>query len=88
MNAEKEKITEFRIHRFDPERNKSYLSVYKVLTRVGMTILDALNYIKDNLDGTLTFRQQCRMGQCGSCGIMVNGKPMLACYTQVLQLGV
>ena len=88
MNAEKEKITEFKIHRFDPERNKSYLSVYKVPTRVGTTILDALNYIKDNLDGTLTFRQQCRMGQCGSCGITVNGKPMLACYTQVLQLGV
>jgi succinate dehydrogenase/fumarate reductase iron-sulfur protein len=87
MNAEKEKITEFRIHRFDPERNKSYLSVYKVPTRVGMTILDALNYIKDHLDGTLTFRQQCRMGQCGSCGITVNGRPMLACYTQVLQLG-
>jgi len=88
MSAEKEKITEFRIHRFDPKRNKSYLSVYKVPTRVGMTILDALNYIKDNLDGTLTFRQQCRMGQCGSCGVTVNGKPMLACYTQVLQLAM
>jgi len=87
MTAEKEKITEFRIHRFDPEGNKSYLSVYKVPTRVGMTILDGLNYIKDNLDGTLTFRQQCRMGQCGSCGVTVNGKPVLACYTQVLQLG-
>ena len=88
MNAEEEKIIEFRIHRFDPDGNESRLSVYKVPTRVGMTILDVLNYIKDNLDGTLTFRQQCRMGQCGSCGITVNGKPMLACYTQVLQLEV
>jgi len=88
MNAEKEKILEFKIHRFDPERNKSYLSVYNLPIRIGMTLLDVLNYIKEKLDGTLTFRQQCRMGQCGSCGITVNGKPMLACYTQVLQLGV
>ena len=83
-----EKIVEFRIQRFDPERNKRYLSTYKVPVRVGMTILDAFLYIKDHLDGSLTFRHQCRMGQCGSCGVVVNGKPMLACYTQVLQLGV
>jgi succinate dehydrogenase/fumarate reductase iron-sulfur protein len=88
MVSEEEKVVEFRIHRFNPERNKRYLSTYMVPVRTGMTILDALLYIKDNLDGTLTFRHQCRMGQCGSCGIMVNGKPMLACYTQVLQLGV
>lgn len=88
MSSEQEKIVEFKIRRFDPEHNKHYLSTYKVPTRTGMTILDALLYIKDNLDGTLTFRHQCRMGQCGSCGVMVNGKPMLACYTQVLQLGV
>ena len=88
MGSEAEKIIEFKIHRFDPERNRSYLSVYKVPVRVGTTILDALLHIKDNLDGTLTFRHQCRMGQCGSCGVTVNGKPMLACYTQVLQLGV
>ncbi len=88
MNSEKEKIIEFKIHRFEPERNRRYLSTYKVPTFTGMTILDALLYIKDNIDGTLTFRHQCRMGQCGSCGIVVNGKPMLACYTQVLQLGV
>ena len=81
------KVIEFKVQRFDPERNKRYMSTYKVPVRTGMTILDALLYIKDNLDGTLTFRHSCRMGQCGSCGIVVDGKPMLACYTQVLQLG-
>jgi len=88
MSPKKEKIVELKIHRFDPESNKHYISTYNVPTRTGMTILDALLYVKDNLDGTLTFRHQCRMGQCGSCGITVNGKPMLACYNQVLQLGV
>jgi succinate dehydrogenase/fumarate reductase iron-sulfur protein len=80
-------VVEFKIKRFDPERNKRYLSTYRVPVLTGMTILDALLYIKDNLDGTLTFRHSCRMGQCGSCGVWVNGKPMLACYVQVLQLG-
>jgi len=88
MRSKKEKIIKFNIHRFNPENNRHYLSTYKVPARPGMTILDAFLYIKDNVDGTLTFRHQCRMGQCGSCGVVVNGKPMLACYTQVLQLGV
>jgi succinate dehydrogenase/fumarate reductase iron-sulfur protein len=80
------KIVEFKIHRFDPKQKRQYTSTYKVPVRRGTTILDALFYIKDNLDETLTFRHSCGMGICGSCGIMVNDKPALACYTQVLQL--
>jgi succinate dehydrogenase/fumarate reductase iron-sulfur protein len=85
MNS-KDKIIEFVIHRFNPQKKEHYLSTYNVPVRKGMTLLNALMYIKDNLDGTLGFRHSCRMGICGSCGIMVNGKPMLACYTQVLHL--
>jgi succinate dehydrogenase/fumarate reductase iron-sulfur protein len=42
-------------------------------------LLDALNYIKDYIDGTLAYRWSCRMGVCGSCGMMVNGVPRLTC---------
>jgi fumarate reductase iron-sulfur subunit len=42
-------------------------------------ILDALQYIKDSVDGTLSFRWSCHMGVCGSCGMMVNGRPTLTC---------
>jgi len=83
-----EKIVEFKIQRFDPQNKRRYESTYKVPVYKGTTILEGLQYIKDNLDETLTFRHSCRMGICGSCGINVNGKPMLACYTQVLDLGV
>ena len=38
-------------------------------------------YIKDQLDGTLSFRWSCRMGICGSCGMTVNGEPQLTCAT-------
>jgi len=52
---------------------------YEVPFRKDWVILDALNYIKDNLDGTLSYRWSCRMGVCGSCGMMVNGTPVLTC---------
>src|SRR5688572_27556052 len=42
-------------------------------------VLDALNYVKDELDPTLSYRWSCHMAVCGSCGMMVNGEPMLAC---------
>lgn len=51
-----------------------------------MTVLDALNFLKDHEDGSLTFRWSCRMGICGSCGMMVNGKPVLTCQTFVKDL--
>jgi len=88
MSTKVEKIVEFKIRRFDPQGKRHYVSTYKVPIRKGTTLLDSLLYIKDELDETLTFRHSCRMGVCGSCGVNVNGKPMLACYTQVLDLGV
>jgi succinate dehydrogenase/fumarate reductase iron-sulfur protein len=81
-----EKVVEFKIRRFDPQSKGNYVSTYRVPIRKGTTILDSLLYIKDNLDETLTFRHSCRMGICGSCAVNVDGKPMLACYTQVLHL--
>jgi fumarate reductase iron-sulfur subunit len=44
-------------------------------------VLEALQHIKDHLDGSLTFRWSCRMAICGSCGVMVNGVPNLGCRT-------
>jgi fumarate reductase iron-sulfur subunit len=46
-----------------------------------MSVLQGLQYIKDHLDGSLTFRWSCRMAFCGSCGVMVNGAPQLGCRT-------
>jgi fumarate reductase iron-sulfur subunit len=46
-----------------------------------MSVLEGLQTIKDDLDGSLSFRWSCRMAICGSCGVMINGKPRLACNT-------
>ncbi|MCH8808197.1 MAG: hypothetical protein IH986_19205 [Planctomycetes bacterium] len=52
---------------------------YEVPYQSEWVVLDALNWIKDELDGSLTYRWSCRMGVCGSCGMMVNGLPKLTC---------
>jgi len=47
------------------------------------SMLDALGYIKDEVDSSLAYRWSCRMAVCGSCGMMFNGVPKLACETFV-----
>lgn len=54
---------------------------FEVPCRQDWVVLDALNYIKDQVDGSLSYRWSCRMGVCGSCGMMVNGEPKLTCAT-------
>lgn len=70
------------VFRYQPETDSQPIfRSYEVPFRKDWVILDALNYIKDNLDGTLSYRWSCRMGVCGSCGMMVNGTPVLTCAT-------
>jgi fumarate reductase iron-sulfur subunit len=70
------------VTRFQPEQDASpSFQVYEVPLRKEWVILDALNHIKDCVDGSLTYRWSCRMGICGSCGMMVNGEPKLTCAT-------
>jgi fumarate reductase iron-sulfur subunit len=57
------------------------LQTYDVPYREDWVVLDAINYIKDEIDGTLAYRWSCRMGVCGSCGMMINGVPKLSCAT-------
>ena len=50
-------------------------------------VLDALLYVRENLDPSLGFRYSCRAGMCGSCAVVVNGKEALACQTAIGTLG-
>jgi fumarate reductase iron-sulfur subunit len=54
---------------------------YRVPFTDDMSVLQGLQYIKDHLDGTLTFRWSCRMAICGSCGMMIGAEPKLACMS-------
>ena len=70
------------VTRFSPEQDKEpSVQSFDVPLRKEWVVLDALNYVKDKVDGSLSFRWSCRMGVCGSCGMMVNGEPKLTCAT-------
>lgn len=72
----------FDITRYRPgEDERPFVQSYDVPYHSDWVVLDALNYLKDEVDGTLSYRWSCRMGVCGSCGMMVNGVPSLTCAT-------
>ncbi len=78
----------FRIRRFDPASGRDpYWEDYRLVCAPGMTVLDALRQLKESAAPTLAWRSSCRMGVCGSCGMVINGRPRLACHTQVSELG-
>ena len=76
------------VFRYDPEKgDKPFMQAYEVpLSGSGMKLLDALNYIKWKLDGTLTYRRSCGEGVCGSDGLNINGINGLACITPIAGL--
>lgn len=70
------------IFRYQPEGDAApRFQSYEVPYREDWVVLDGINHIKDRLDGSLTYRWSCRMGVCGSCGMMINGVPKLSCAT-------
>lgn len=72
------------LRRFDPEKDDEPLwKRYELQVEPGMTVLDALHRIKETQDSSLAFRFSCRMGVCGSCAMVINGKAGLACNTQI-----
>jgi succinate dehydrogenase / fumarate reductase, iron-sulfur subunit len=79
------RLREFRIYRWTPDDDENpRLDTYYVnLDDCGPMILDALNWIKNKVDPTLTYRRSCREGICGSCSMNINGQNGLACTTSI-----
>ncbi len=81
------KTITFEVLRYQPEKaNEPYFESWTIPYTDDMSILQGLQYIKDYLDGSLTYRWSCRMAICGSCGMMVNGVPNLGCRTFIRDL--
>ena len=73
-------LREFKVYRWNPDDGKNPgIDTYYVNTHdCGPMILDALIWIKNNVDPTLTFRRSCREGVCGSCAMNIDGTNTLA----------
>ncbi len=80
-------MAKFRIKRYNPEKQSDpYYEEFDYDIPEGATLLDCLNHIKWNMDGTLTYRMSCRSAICGSCGMKGNGHALLACQKQAAHL--
>ena len=75
------RLREYRIYRWNPDEgdNPRVDTYYVDMDDCGPMVLDALIWIKNNVDPTLTFRRSCREGICGSCAMNIDGTNTLAC---------
>ena len=79
----------FKILRSDRKRpdERPRFQTYRVKVIPGLTVLAVLMRIRDEIDGTLSFRSSCRSAVCGSCAMVINGRIDLACRTQAASFG-
>jgi fumarate reductase (CoM/CoB) subunit B len=72
------------IFRFDPRKDEApRYQTFTIPYQDNLTVLDALNYVKEERDSSLSFRQSCRSAICGSCAVRVNKRSCLACRTRI-----
>jgi succinate dehydrogenase / fumarate reductase iron-sulfur subunit len=77
----------FHVRRFEPGKDREpHWEDYRIEVLPGMTVLDGLWKVKELSAPSLAWRSSCRMGICGSCGMLINGRPRLACNTQIGEL--
>lgn len=83
------RLKSFEIYRYEPDSGENpRLDTFEVdLDDCGPMVLDALIWIKSNVDSTLTFRRSCREGVCGSCAMNMDGTNWLACTRFISDLG-
>jgi len=76
-----------RIARFNPNTDQdTKFMEFKIPVKKWTTVLEAILYVKSNFDHSVAVRYSCRQATCGSCGMVINGKPRLACFTKISEL--
>ena len=88
QDENKPRILKVSILRFDPHDPEDFphMETFEIEEADGMTIYIVLNMIREHHDNSLKFDFVCRAGICGSCSMLVNGRPMLACRTLTKKL--
>jgi len=77
-----------KVKRYDPEKDaRPYWAEYRVDARSTDRVLDVLNHVKWEVDGSLGFRRSCAHGICGSDAMLINGVNRLACKLLVKDVG-
>ena len=92
MNAttqSKGRLLKISVLRYNPQdpASEPYMQTFELEETDGMTLFIALNEIREKQDGSLQFDFVCRAGVCGSCAMLIDGRPGLACRTLTKALG-
>ena len=92
MNAttqSKGRLLKISVLRYNPQDSTSEprMQTFELEETDGMTLFIALNEIREKQDGSLQFDFVCRAGVCGSCAMLIDGRPGLACRTLTKALG-
>ena len=86
-NSTSSKTITLRISRFNPAHDESSKFMdFEVPYEKWTTVLDAILDVKQRFDHSIAVRYSCRQATCGSCGMIINGKPRLACFTKITEL--
>ncbi len=82
------RMLRIQVLRFNPQsrRSRPHVQSFTLQETEGMTLFIALNEIRETQDPSLQFDFVCRAGICGSCGMLINGRPGLACRTLTINL--
>ena len=81
-------VRPFRVFRYRRGDDRAHWDRFDVpVPSVRTTVLDALTWIRARLDPTLDVRHSCFHASCGTCGMRVNGRDVLACVTRLEELG-
>ena len=81
------KTITLKIARINPsEHLEAKFEEFKVPVQKWTTVLEAILFVKQSVDHSVAVRYSCRQASCGSCGMKINGKPRLACYTKISEL--
>ncbi len=81
------KTITLRILKFNPKTDdKKKFIEYQIPYEKWTTVLDTILDVKKHLDHSIAVRYSCRQASCGSCGMIINGRPRLACFTKISEL--
>ncbi len=81
------KSVTLKISRYNPEHDESsQFMEFPVKYDQLSTFLEAILDVKKHFDHSVAVRYSCRQATCGSCGMIINGKPRLACFTKISEL--
>jgi succinate dehydrogenase / fumarate reductase iron-sulfur subunit len=82
-----EEEVKLKIRRYQPgTREKSRFETFTLVMDTDMSVLDALEIIRNEQDPSLLYRHSCHHSSCGTCGMIINGEERLACVTHISQI--